>query len=264
MSWQTLVRDGAALKGWDGGQGAPVIFQHGLGGDNAQVAGVFPDEGFRRLTLECRTHGASDAGDPALFSIARFADDVLAFADARGVQRFALGGISMGAAIALRIAVKFPQRVSALILARPAWLWANAPDNMQSIAAAAPFVAKRDRQGFAETAAARHLAVHGPDNHASLMTFFNVPEAATRARLMAAIAADGPGVSEGDIRAIALPTLVLGTAEDWVHPLAVAHTLAALIPGARFTELPSKARDKTRHTDAFRDAVHRFLNQQGS
>ena len=52
-----------------------------------------------------------------------FADDVLAFADLRGVERFVVGGISMGAAIALRIAVRHPERVSGLVLARPAWLW---------------------------------------------------------------------------------------------------------------------------------------------
>ena len=45
-----------------------------------------------------------------------------------------VGGISMGAAIALRIAALRPDLVSALVLARPAWLDANGPENIQPVA----------------------------------------------------------------------------------------------------------------------------------
>lgn len=109
-----LRRDGLELVGHDVGEGLAVVFQHGLGGDEAQIAESFPPQGFRHLTLECRSHGGSDKG--SRFSIAAFADDVLAFADDRGLERFAIGGISMGAAIALRIAIIAPERVSALLL----------------------------------------------------------------------------------------------------------------------------------------------------
>jgi len=63
--------------------------------------------------------GKSEAGDPVKFSLSQFAADILDFADQRRVDRFVIGGISMGAALSLRIAVRFPERVKALILSRP-------------------------------------------------------------------------------------------------------------------------------------------------
>ena len=79
----TLLRDGLALAWYDaGGPGRPVIFQHGLCGDVRQTAEAFPaDSCFRLITLECRGHGASEAGSEEQFSISTFGDDVAALAD---------------------------------------------------------------------------------------------------------------------------------------------------------------------------------------
>lgn len=263
MSRHVLMRDGAKLSGVADGEGPPVIFQHGLGGDDAQVAEVFPASGFRRLTLECRAQGQSEAGDPEAFSIKTFAGDVMAFAGDRGFARFAVGGISMGAAIALRIAVKWPERVTALILARPAWLWERAPENMRVFAELARFLPEGRREEFEASPAAQMLATKAPDNLASLRKFFDRSDPGTTARLLAAIAADGPGLTEPDIRSIAMPVLVIGNAIDWVHPLSHARTLAAMIPGARFVEIAPKAIDKARHAAEFRAAVSAFLHKVG-
>ncbi len=62
-----------------GGKGLPVIFQHGLCGDARQTIEAFPrDPRFRRITIESRGHGGSEAGDPRLFSVRTFASDVAA------------------------------------------------------------------------------------------------------------------------------------------------------------------------------------------
>src|SRR5689334_22476369 len=106
MSFATFERDGIELRYVDIGEGPPVLFQHGLGGDAAQVAEVFPAlPPSRRVTLECRAHGASQSGPLASLSIATFTDDVAALADRLGLGRAVAGGISMGSAIALRLAV---------------------------------------------------------------------------------------------------------------------------------------------------------------
>ena len=261
MSWFTLQRDEATLRGWDGGEGLPVIFQHGLGGDEAQVAEVFPDgQGIRRLTLECRGQGKSSLGNANEISIANFAGDILAFADSRGVDRFVIGGISMGAAIAMRVTIKNPTRVRALILARPAWLWGAAPENMKPFVEVASCLRQRTLEDFESSATAQRLAREAPDNLASLRKFFSVKDREATATLLATIAGDGPGVNEAEVRAIAVPTLIIGHKIDAVHPLEFARTLASKIAGSQFVEITPKATDKPRHVAEFRTNVAQFLS----
>ena len=260
MTWFTLQRDGATLRGWDGGKGLPVIFQHGLGGDEAQVAEVFPDgQGIRRLTLECRGQGCSALGDPKQFSISAFADDVLAFADSQGIDRFIVGGISMGAAIALRIAIRHPERVRALILARPAWLWSAAPENMKPFVEVAAYLQKRTVEDFEASTTAQRLAREAPDNLLSLKKFFSVKDRSAAASLLETIAADGPDVSDAEVRSIAVPTLVIGHRIDAVHPIEFAQTLADRITGSQFVEITPKAADKPKHVADFRKVMEQFL-----
>lgn len=265
MSEIDFPHDGLLLRGVDTGGGLPVLFQHGLGGNAAQAAEVFPDgEGFRRLTLECRGQGRSEQGDPHALSIATFAADILAFADARGVGRFVAGGISMGAAIALHLAVRHPERVRGLILARPAWLWQKAPANMRPYAEVAGHLRNPDlragQAAFECSATARGLAQAAPDNLASLLRFFTAENPAALAALLAAIAGDGPDVSEAEVRRIPVPTLVLGTGIDAIHPLDFARQLADRISGATFAEITPKTTDRARYVDEFRATLARFLS----
>jgi pimeloyl-ACP methyl ester carboxylesterase len=262
MSWHQITRGGAILSGIDVGEGPTVIFQHGLGGDEAQVSGHFPEKGFRRLTLECRAHGNSEPGDPASFSIQTFADDILAFADSRGVERFAMGGISMGAAMALNIAAHHPGRVNALILARPAWAWEKAPENMQPLAEVAVHLARGSKEAFERSALGQRLAKEAPDNLASMLSFFDRPDPAVTAKLLSAIAADGPGVSREQAAAIKVVTLVIGNGLDLVHPMPLAQEIARQIPGARYVEIAPKSLDRTVHAQEFKSAVRTFLMEK--
>ena len=66
-------------------------------------------------------------GDPARLSIAQCATDVAALLDHLDIDAAVLGGISLGAAISMRLAASTPWRIKALILARPAWVDEPAP-----------------------------------------------------------------------------------------------------------------------------------------
>lgn len=239
------------------GAGAPVQFQHGLGGDHAQTFEAFPDlPGWALSTLDCRGHGASGTEGP--FSIAQFAADVAAVTPAGAV----IGGISMGAAIALRLAAQGLVRARALILVRPAWVTGDAPANMGSVAEVAGMIAAgQGWDAFAATPTFARLAQVAPDNLASLRGFFARAPLDVTARLLSAIAADGPGVTQAEVAAIRVPTLVCGCAEDEIHPLAHAETLAGLIPAARLVVLPPKGRDKAAHLAALAAAVDNFLKE---
>lgn len=269
MSFVSVERGSAVLRVRDtGGGDRAVLFQHGLGGDEAQVAEVFPDgPGVRRITVECRGHGGSTPGPSGGFSIATFTDDALAVCDGLGVGRFVAGGISMGAAVALRLAVRHPDRVRALALVRPAWLFDAAPPNMRPFAEVAALLRRLPPEGarreFAASPTARRLAEDAPDNLASLLRFFDRDRPDVTAGLLGAIAGDGPGVTAEDAAALRVPTLVIGHAVDGVHPLAHAAALARAIPGARLVEVTPKAADRAAHATDVREAIRGFLGETG-
>lgn len=240
-----------------GGGGLTVVLQHGLCGDAGQTAEAMPaDPRFRRITLECAGHGASDFGGE--LSIATFADDVAALIETLPGP-VVLGGISMGAAIGLRLAVLRPELVRGLIVIRPAWLTGAAPANMEPVAVAGRMIAAGAGAAyFAQTAMARHLAREAPDNLASINGFFQRRPLAQTAALLQAIAADGPGVTPAQVMALTLPMLVCSTGRDVIHPLGHATGLAALT-GARLVELPPKSDDKPAHLAALHRALTDFL-----
>src|SRR5690606_19711727 len=156
--------------------------------------------------------------------------------DAQGIDRFIVGGISMGAAIALRIAVRHPGRVAGLVLARPAWLFDAGPDNMRPYGEVAALMRAlpRDaaRPAFARAEPAEALRRDAPDNLAALLNFFDRPDRAVTSDLLGAIAIDGPGVTEAEVASLRIPTLVIGHGVDHAHPLVYAKRLAATIPGS--------------------------------
>ena len=259
-----LTRNGLRLAVHSGGSDGPaLVFQHGLCGDARQVAeamaGLAPQ---RWACLECPGHGASDM-DPEP-SIASFADHVAALIETLDGPAV-LGGISMGAAIATRLAVTRPDLVRALVLVRPAWVTEAAPANMAANAEVGALLARlpanKARNAFAVSPTARQLADVAPDNLASLMGFFDRPPQDATARLLTAISADGPGITPADLGALTLPVLVFGTTEDAIHPAAHAKALADLIPQARLVHLPPKGRDKPAHLAALAAAMTRFLKE---
>jgi pimeloyl-ACP methyl ester carboxylesterase len=260
----TFNRDGADLAYRDAGAGLPVIFQHGLGGDEAQVADVFPElPATRRVTLECRGQGGSGYGPVERLSIATFAEDIEALADGLGIGPAVVGGISMGAALALRLAVHRPARVRALVLARPAWVSESAPANMKPYAVVGDLLMRHSpehaRRLFDESPVSAELAGLAPDNLASLQGFFTRPDPVRFGRLLVAIAGDGPGVSEAEIRATAVPTLVIGHDHDLVHRLADAQALAGLIPSAQLCTITAKSQDRAAYRQEFRACLSEFL-----
>ena len=264
MRTDALQRDDATLRVFDSGAGSPVVFQHGLGGDAAQVEENFPDgPSYRRITVECRAQGASTA---------RQRPPVLD----RDVCRRRPGGVRCSALRRRRHLDRGRHRPAsrgppsrpgdradpgaAGLAVRPR----RRPtcDRIVEIARLLrehPPLTARER--FAASATARMLATEAPDNLTSLLKFFDRPDPAVTADLLADIAADGPGVTAAQAAAITMPTLVIGHADDHVHPLAYAQRLAGALPDARLATITPKASDKPRHVAEFRRAVDEFLQQ---
>ena len=177
MSFAEFDRDGLALRYEDVGEGPTVALPAWpRRRRRAGRRGVSGRAGGRRLTLECRGARRVGARTRRDLSIATFTDDVAALAEQVAPGPVVAGGISMGAAIALRLAVRRRDLVTALVLARPAWLFAPAPDNMRPIGWS-PICSRKHalpmaRDTFERSETARRLAREAPDNLASLRGFF--------------------------------------------------------------------------------------------
>jgi pimeloyl-ACP methyl ester carboxylesterase len=99
------------------GAGPPVLLIHGVGASLDTWDGVVAalDGRFTTIRLDLRGHGSSSK-PPGPYSAALFAEDVRALLDHLGIGRCHVAGHSLGATVALRLALDAPDRVERLAL----------------------------------------------------------------------------------------------------------------------------------------------------
>ena len=99
------------------GQGEPLILLHGLFGSLENLGGIARrlEDGWQIHALDQRNHGSSphtsDMDYPAM------AADVVAYMDAKGIDKASILGHSMGGKVAMQVALSYPERVKAIIVA---------------------------------------------------------------------------------------------------------------------------------------------------
>jgi pimeloyl-ACP methyl ester carboxylesterase len=109
---------GTRLRYYVGGEGEPLVLVHGLGGSAANWLALVPLllPGRRLLVPELPGHGGSEPL-PAASSLNAYADRIGLLLEREGLAPAAVVGHSLGGAIALRLAIRRPELVSALVLA---------------------------------------------------------------------------------------------------------------------------------------------------
>src|SRR6202165_2768229 len=100
-----------------GGTTGPVILAHGLLMDHEMFAPQVEARrsGCRVITWDARCHGQTESTDDP-FTYWDLADDLKGLLDHLGIERAVVGGMSQGGFVAMRFALRYPERVSALIL----------------------------------------------------------------------------------------------------------------------------------------------------
>ncbi len=257
--------DGIRFHYQSEGAGVPFFFQHGLGADLTQPFSLFrPPGGIRLLGFDCRAHGQTHPlGPPEKISLQSFADDLLALMDFLQIEKAVVGGISMGAAVALNFVLRHPHRALGLVLDRPAWLDTPRRDNMAFFSVIADLLRRHGPQNglelFKQTNIYQLALASSPTTAASLAGQFLQPQAQERVARLEKIPLDCPGPDRRQWRAIAVPTLVLANGRDAIHPLEYGVTLAREIPGAEFKELTPKSVSVKRHLEETQRFLEDFL-----
>jgi pimeloyl-ACP methyl ester carboxylesterase len=108
---------GVRLRYFVGGSGPPLILVHGLGGSSLNWTELAPLLARRRRVLvpDLPGHGRSSAL-PAAPTLNPYADVVALVAAREGMVPAPVVGHSMGGVVALRLAIRSPEAVSAVVL----------------------------------------------------------------------------------------------------------------------------------------------------
>src|SRR5437764_6014429 len=251
----------------EAGRGAPVILLHGSGGDGARwmptIQGLAPN--FRVIAPDQIGWGASDK-PMTIYHGGVFAEFLARFMKEIGVPKAALIGQSMGAGVALQMAVKYPQMVERMVLVNGGGFTspndpsrASAPDwHARQIANAGTLAESRE---YLEKMYYDHSLIS--DELVEQNLILRLHSAYTAESVQTANARGLGLLTEEEVRSIKLPTLLVWGANDKLSPPANADKLNAAISGSR-NVLIDKAGHYPfiEHPDQFNAAVREFLKPQ--
>ncbi len=230
---------GASVSYCVDGHGPGLVLVAGTGGNlHSNWDHLVEHFSAHRTVVRVDYAGAGDTrDDEAVLSVERLAEQVLAAAKAAGLASFDLLGYSLGACIATQLAAENPHCVRSLCLlaglatadiriSLQAKLWLQLIEwNPQAFA----------RLVLLSGLSAEFLSTFTEellDEWVDMICTQNRWEGITRQIHLHS----GLDVAQ-QARAIAAPTLVIGCAHDQIVPLAHAHALRALIPGAQYAQL---------------------------
>jgi pimeloyl-ACP methyl ester carboxylesterase len=224
------------------GEGDVAVLLPGFGTDVSAFARQIPAlaKSYRVVGVNPRGVGLSDAPEQEVYSVAQSAADVATVTEVTGSSPAHVIGTSLGAAVAIELALAHPEKVRSLALIAPfshangrllavveAWGKIAASAGAQLLAdTLLPWLFSA---AFLEDETARERTHRGLTASLARVSPAALPRAAAGLREWSGTRTDALGK-------ISVPTLVIGAGEDLLTPDAGA--LAAAIPGARFVEIP--------------------------
>jgi 3-oxoadipate enol-lactonase len=217
----------------DRGDGPPLVLLHPFPLDRRVWPIAELARRHRVIAPDLRGFGQSALEAP--YQITDAADDLAQLLDELGLERAAVGGLSMGGYVALAFADRHPDRLSALLLADTK----AGPDTPE---------ARRGRDASMELVRTSGVAAFVEGQIPKLISPRAGQAVRARARelgqqsaeaVLAALAAlrDRPD-RRAELPRITCPTIVLVGEDDVVTPPAEAEAMVAAIPGARLRRLP--------------------------
>jgi pimeloyl-ACP methyl ester carboxylesterase len=251
----------------DSGQGVAFVFQHGLGAAVNQPLGVLDAApGVRLISFDFRAHGQTDSTDCASkLRVPAFAEDLAALLDYLDIDAAIVGGISLGAAVALNFAIHNRRRVLGLVLVRPAWSvgpnLGNALLYFEIANALRRFGPELGKLVFASTDAFRALKEVSADAASSALAQFGAPECVERVARLETIPLSVPVHDKLQLEEVVAPSIIVATPSDTIHDARHAELLARLLPNSDLAYVTRKSIDEQLHRREVRELVLSFLSE---
>lgn len=235
----STIANGIKTSYLEAGRGDPIVMIHGSG------PGVTADANWRLnipaladrflvLAPDMVGFGYTERPDNVVYKLDTWADHLVGFLDAHGLQHASLVGNSFGGAIALRVATQYPERVDRLVLMGSAgvsfpltegldaaWGYEPSLENMRRLLGIFAYHQELVTDDLAEV---RYRASIEPGIQEAFSSMFPPP----RQRGVDALV-----IPEDEIAQLPHETLVVHGREDRVVPLSTSLRLAELIPKAQ-------------------------------
>ena len=228
-SWVDVA--GARLYVADDGDGPALVMLHGGMADHrAAWPVVAPLAGrFRVVTPDQRGSGRSHCGRPLGFDL--LADDLASLLDRLGLRHAIVGGVSGGAGVALRFALRHPMRILGLVLVRPVHAGSERGYTQQQAATFAAMDAVASRAVAEGVQVLRPLYANLPpgvrEKALAMIEDFDAASVVATSHFVASGAQ--PFASGQELRILSTPTLLV-RGDDPMHPGEVSDLYAASIP----------------------------------
>lgn len=220
------------------GAGPPVVLLHGLFGTHADFDGMsraLVNE-FAVITPDLRGRGrSSPVREVDQHKFEEHAHDVSVVLDHLGLDRVVMGGASFGAAVAVAVTLRHPERVRALLLLQSAFgpsLDAVAEGDLDAYRVLGDRIAQQGASAVADENAARS----GSPSRAARWTQHDERSLVAWLR---AVPRYRPMALWDDLAAVDVPVLVV-PGQDAVHTHALSERYAAALPRSTLIEAPPR------------------------
>jgi 2-hydroxy-6-oxonona-2,4-dienedioate hydrolase len=253
----------------EAGDGPTLILMHGTGGHleawTRNIASL--SEHFRVIAYDFPGHGLTDPARNDL-EIPAYVDHLASLMDALEIDSAHLSGESLGGWVAVKFAVTHPERVLSLILNTPGGTMAlpAVMERLRELSQAAADdpspeqIRTRLEWLMADPASVtdelvelRRAIYSRPGFSDSMRHILCLQDATIRERNR---------VTDEDLTAVRVPTLVIWTSDDPSGPAAAGLEMAAKIPGGRFELIRDAGHwPQWEQTEAFNDLLINFIAQ---
>ena len=224
-------RAGVALFAVEDGAGKVIVMLHGgLASHVACLPMVLPLVArYRVVAPDLRGSGRSRSGGPLTFE--QQADDVAALLDHLAADRAVVGGVSSGSGVALRFALRYPERTSGLVIVKPVYGGADRGYTDPQKRTFEMMDALASRAIDAGVQVLRPLYANLPEpvreKALAMLDGFDAASVVATGRFLASGAQ--PFASAADLRSLSAPTMLV-RGDDALHPAEISDLYAENVP----------------------------------